>query len=102
MSKEEWEKTENNKGLVLRPGHETQPKWIAKTGTRPKCSILGKPKNYTHKAIFYINEKCYDWIKGHEEKPDHEPDSYAIPASKLELFNKCVKLIKVIEKPRKR
>ncbi len=86
MSEAEKEQALAKNGLVPKPGHETQPKWVALKGTR-NCKSLGKPKYYSHKAIFTVEKITHDWVKEYEEKPN-EPNSYAIPADKIDDFNK--------------
>jgi len=46
-SKAEAKASKDANGLVPKPGHERQPKWIGKVGTT-QAKTLGKTKNYTH------------------------------------------------------
>ncbi|WP_329313927.1 DUF6531 domain-containing protein [Streptomyces sp. NBC_01262] len=78
-----------NGGLVARPGHEKQPKWIAQTG-KVNPGTLGKNKNYTHKMEFHCKPEVLDWLKQYEVKPTNEPGRYAVPADKIDEFNKYV------------
>lgn len=99
MNKDEWQATKEAKGLVPRNSpHEKQPKWVADLGTRQNCNILGKSTNYSHKAVFFLKEGCYEWIKAHEQKPENEPGSYAIPVDLLDRFNECIKKIYLCQK----
>ncbi|WP_239696460.1 MULTISPECIES: DUF6531 domain-containing protein [unclassified Streptomyces] len=78
-----------NGGLVPRPGHERQPKWIAQTG-KVNPGTLGKSKNYTHKMEFHCKPEVLAWLKQYEIKPTNEPGRYAVPADKIDEFNKYV------------
>ena len=75
----EAEATQQAGGLVPRPGHEVQPKWVAKPGVVDP-NQLGKRKNYTHKIEFEVEDGTTDWLKQYEIK-SNEPDRYAVPAS---------------------
>ena len=95
-SKTEADASKSAGGLVLRPGHESQPKWVVGEGeVKPKT--LGKPKNYTHKMTFECEPGTIEWMKqqGFEIKPTNEPGRYAIPADQLDTFNKRVKNVKI-------
>ncbi len=85
----EAELSEATNRLHLRPGHETQPKWIshedAVTGTR-----FGKPKNYTHKMNIETVAGTRNWLGQFEIKSSIEPGRYAIPASRLDEFNRRI------------
>ncbi|WP_239009931.1 DUF6531 domain-containing protein [Streptomyces sp. 769] len=83
-----------NGGLAPRPGHERQPKWIAQTG-RVNPGTLGKSKNYTHKMEFHCKPEVLAWLKQYEVKPTNEPGRYAVPADKIDEFNKYVEKTKV-------
>ncbi|MFJ9411834.1 DUF6531 domain-containing protein [Streptomyces sp. NPDC101393] len=78
-----------NGGLVPRPGHERQPKWTAQTG-KVNPGTLGKSKNYTHKVEFHCKPEVLAWLKQYEIKPTNEPGRYAVPADKIDEFNKYV------------
>jgi RHS repeat-associated protein len=87
-SKAEAKATTEAGGLAPRPGHETQPKWIGEMNTiNPKT--LGKRKNYTHKIEIHAQPGTRDWLKPFQIKTN-EPGRYAIPANKLDEFNKRV------------
>jgi hypothetical protein len=77
--------TEQTGGLVPRPGHERQPKWIAEPGVVDPRS-LGKPKNYTHRITIEAEPGTREWLKQFETKPN-EPGRYGIPTSALDEFN---------------
>jgi hypothetical protein len=87
-------------GLVSRPGHEKQPKWVAEKG-KVDGSTLGKKDNYTHKMTFKTKPGTIEWLKQFEDKPTNEPNRYAVPAKELENFNKRVINVE-IEKIRKK
>lgn len=61
--------------------------WIAQTG-KVNPGTLGKSKNYTHKMEFHCKPEVLDWLKQYEIKPTNEPGRYAVPADKIDEFNK--------------
>ncbi len=79
-------------GLVPRPGHERQPKWIAEVGTVDPGN-LGKPGNYTHKMTLTAQPGTREWLKQFEIKAN-EPGRYAIPASRVDDFN--ARLLRIV------
>jgi hypothetical protein len=83
-------------GLVPKPGHERQPKWIADEGVvRPRS--LGQTKNYTHRMTFEAKPGTRMWLKesGMEAKPHNEPGRYAVPANLLDEFNRRVIRVRI-------
>lgn len=91
-SKAEADATTDANGLVLRPGHESQPKWVAQPG-KVTPNTLGKRKNYTHQIDMEVEEGTTEWLKQFETKPENEPDRYEIPADKVKEFNDKIKKI---------
>lgn len=81
--------SQQSNGLVPRPGHERQPKWIGDPNTVDPRT-LGKRRNYTHKIEIEAKFSTRRWVKQFEIKPRNEPNRYAIPANKLDEFNKRV------------
>jgi len=75
-------------GLVPRPGHERQPKWIGKVGTT-RAKDLGLTKNYTHRITIETQAGTGEWLQQFEIKVN-EPGRYAIPADSLLEFNRSV------------
>ncbi|MEV6711486.1 RHS repeat-associated core domain-containing protein [Lentzea sp. NPDC051208] len=97
-SEAEAKASEIAEGLVLKPEpHHENPKWIADDG-RVDARKLGKPKQYTHRMEFHADLGTREWLKQFELKPTNEPSRYAVPANRIEEFNKLVK--KVIIKRR--
>ncbi|MEU5876585.1 RHS repeat-associated core domain-containing protein [Spirillospora sp. NPDC047279] len=83
-------------GLVPRPGHERQPKWIADKGVVDPRT-LGKRQNYTHYIEMHADPGTKQWLKdqGYEIKPTNEPDRYAVPESAREEFNERVRKVEI-------
>ena len=92
-SEAEAEATKTAGGLVPRPGHEDQPKWVAKPGAVAP-NRLGKRKNYACKIEFEVEDSMTDWLKQYEIKPN-EPNRYAVPASEVKTFNAKVLNVKI-------
>ncbi len=76
-------------GLIPRPGHEKQPKWIGQPGTIDPRT-LGKRRNYTYKIEIEAFSSTLSWLKPFERKPRNEPRRYAIPSNRLDEFNKRI------------
>jgi hypothetical protein len=89
----EAEATKTAGGLVSKPGHEEQPKWVAKPGAVDP-NRRGKRKNYPHKIEFEVEDSTTDWLKQYEIK-SNEPDRYAVPASEISRFNARVLSVKI-------
>ncbi|MCP2262650.1 RHS repeat-associated core domain-containing protein [Streptoalloteichus tenebrarius] len=77
--------------------HHNNEKWIADKGVVDPRT-LGKRQNYTHYYEIYAKPGTREWLKQFEIKPNNEPGRYAIPADKLEEFNKRV--VKIVVKLR--
>ena len=92
-SEAEAEATKKAGGLVPRPGHEDQPKWVAKPGAVDP-NRLGKRKNYTHKIEFEVEDSTTDWLRPYEIKLN-EPERYAVPASEISTFNAKIRSFKI-------
>jgi len=89
--------SQQSNGLVPRLGHERQPKWIGDPNTIDPRT-LGKRRNYTHKIEIEAQLSTRRWVKQFEIKPSNEPNRYAIPANKLDEFNK--RIVRIIVKRR--
>lgn len=76
-------------GLIPRPGHEKQPKWIGESGTIDPRT-LGKRRNYTYKIEIEASSSTLSWLKPFERKPRNEPRRFAIPSNRLDEFNKRI------------
>ncbi|WP_205717962.1 DUF6531 domain-containing protein, partial [Actinomadura soli] len=100
-SKAEAEASRDANGLVPRPGHERQPKWIGDQGTVDPRT-LGKRQNYTHYMEIHADPGTRQWLKdqGYETKPTNEPGRYEIPEEAREAFNERVRKIDI--RPRSR
>jgi RHS repeat-associated protein len=81
-------------GFQPKPGQGGNPKWIAERG-KVKPRSLGDPENYTHKMTIEAEPGTRDWLKQFELKPSNEPGRYAIPAERLEEFNKRLHCVTV-------
>ncbi|MCA1185330.1 MULTISPECIES: hypothetical protein [unclassified Saccharopolyspora] len=71
--------------------HHNNPKWIGDRGTVDPRT-LGQGKNYTHSFEVHAKPGTRQWMQenGLEVKPTNEPGRRAIPANKLDEFNKRV------------
>ncbi|EWM12046.1 hypothetical protein [Kutzneria sp. 744] len=70
--------------------HQNNPKWIGNDATvNPRT--LGKSKNYTHRMEFHVEPGTRHWLKQYEVKPTNEPGRHAVPADKIDEFNRRVK-----------
>ncbi len=88
-NEEEAKNSAKNNKLIPRPNHEEQPKWIGKRGmTDPRR--LGKRKNYSHRIEITSKSGTKKWVRPFEVKPDNEPHRYAIPADRLDEFNRRI------------
>lgn len=85
-NEEEAEACRKARKLVQKPGHESQPKWIAESG-KVDPRRLGKPKNYRYRIDIVAKNGAKEWLKQFEIKPENEPNRYAIPSDELEKFN---------------
>ena len=56
---------------------------------------LGKRRNYTHRVEFHAEPGTRDWFKQYEIKPTNEPGRYAVPADKIDEFNRRVRRVVV-------
>jgi len=96
-SAEEASASEKNKRLLPRPNHEGQPKWVAEKGmVNPKT--LGKRKNYSYRIEIETRPGTEEWLRKFEIKPSNEPLRYAIPADRLDEFNRRITNIRIIKR----
>ncbi len=90
----EAELSEATNRLHLRPGHETQPKWIshedAVTGTR-----FGKPKNYTRKMNIETVAGTRNWLEQFEIKSSIEP-GVGMLFLRVDLMNLIAEFFKLL------
>jgi len=94
---EEASVSEKNSRLLPRPNHAGQPKWIAEKGmVNPKT--LGKRKNYSYRIEIETRPGTEEWLRKFEIKPSNEPLRYAIPADRLDEFNRRITNIRIIKR----
>ena len=91
-SKAEAEASELANKLLLRPGHERQPKWVGLEGTIDPRT-LGKAENYTHRMDIDTSRDALDWLNQNAILKPNEPGRFGIPADKLEEFNRMIEQI---------
>lgn len=98
VSKEEAELSVAACGLLPRPGHERQPKWVARDDAPYLGPDLGKRRR-THRLEFNTQSGTEQWLKDWADEQDHlnlrkddsvEPGCYAVPADMIEEFNKRI------------
>lgn len=100
MSAAEMQSTVDAGGLVLRPGHETQPKWIADTAgaitdAQRTGTLGGNPTvNQSHRVTFVLKADR-EWLKSISETKVNEPGAYGVRSESVADFNRQVQQIRV-------
>jgi hypothetical protein len=89
--------TTEAKGLVPRPGHELQPKWVAGPGSNVDPRTLGKRENYTHVMEFVLRKAELEQFlkKAGIGTKSNEPGCFSVPRELIEEFNKLVVQVRI-------
>ena len=95
-SRAEAESSQAANGLVLRPGHEAQPKWIARPGL-VRAKSLGQRGSYDYKMTFRMKPGVEKVLERSIVK-ENEPGRFGIPANDVEVFNDLVKSVEIAPK----